>query len=71
MPQSDMMFEMAFSDVESFEDWIKKVQDWIAKAEGQMEDFEVSSITLNIAVPPSASITIARKGATILALPAS
>jgi hypothetical protein len=60
---SKSVFEMTFDEVEALSvgDWVEKIKEWLKKVEEALEDYEVSSATLNIAAPPSASITFSKK----------
>lgn len=57
------VLEMTFQELEtlSVKDWLDKVKEWIREVEKTLEDYEVSSGTLNLAIPPSATITVSKK----------
>lgn len=65
------LFDVDLEGVENFQDFLEKIKNWKDKINDVMDDYEIGSITLNIAAPPSASITIVKKGTTLLAIPAS
>lgn len=70
---SEDVFEMTFAEIEGLKpgEWIKKIIEWMEKAGKKMGEFEVNSVTLNIAAPPSASITFAKAKGGTKAIPAS
>lgn len=57
------VLEMTFPELEtlSTKDWLDKVKEWIEEAERTLEDYEVSSCSFNLAIPPSATITVSKK----------
>jgi hypothetical protein len=54
--------EMSFDEVAALNvgDWIEAIKEWLKKVEEALEGYEASSATLNIAAPPSASITFTK-----------
>ena len=60
---SEPFREMTFDEVAALKvgDWVEKIKEWLKEVEEALEDYEFSSATLNIAAPPSASITFSKK----------
>ena len=57
------VLEMTFPELETLntKDWLDKVKEWIREVEKTLEGYEVSSCSLNLAIPPSATITVSKK----------
>ena len=56
--------DMTFEELAGLriQDWIEKIKEWIKKLGDELDDYEVSSVTFNVAFPPSASITVTKGG---------
>lgn len=57
--------DMTFEELAGLrpQDWIEKIKEWIKKLGDELDDYEVSSVTFNVAFPPSASITVTKREA--------
>lgn len=72
-PMPEDVFDMTFAEIQVLgpEDWLDKIKQWIQKVGEELGEFEVDSISITIAAPPSATITYTKPRAGIDAIPAS
>ena len=63
MTAQKSVLEMTFPELETLntKDWLDKVKEWIGEVEKTLEDYEVSSCSFNLAIPPSATVTLSKK----------